>query len=173
MKADFAVPRPGKMSSRGGLGLNFNNPIKVVDPRKSFLTLRSLQDVTEESNDEGAGKSDAEIVTRLEEMEAFLKLTGSIKTLLVPSNENYTDKKKYEWKLTHYDEKGIGFRVEFENPIFVSSDEPDTLFITFFNTDQYLAPQSETLSSIPDGFKLSMKIPPQGGAEILSETELT
>ena len=52
----------------------------------------------------------------------------------------HVEKKTFTWKLLRYDENGIGLKVNFDNPIYLSVGGIDTLKIQFFNTDKYLKP---------------------------------
>ena len=67
-------------------------------------------------------------------------MTNSVKIDLVPANDMHVEKKTFTWKLLSYDENGIGLKVNFDNPIYLSVGGIDTLKIQFFNTDKYLKP---------------------------------
>ena len=67
-------------------------------------------------------------------------MTNSVKIDLVPANDMHVEKKTFTWKLLRYDENGIGLKVNFDNPIYLSVGGIDTLKIQFFNTDKYLKP---------------------------------
>ena len=83
-------------------------------------------------------------------IDAFLKLTGSLKMLLVPSDEHYIDKKKFSWTLTDISEDNLTLKVDFENPYFITSNHPDTLLVSISNAKKFLVPKAEDLKSVPD-----------------------
>ena len=84
----------------------------------------------------------------------------------------YLDKKGFKWSIMRYDEDGITFQFTFEFPTHISVGEIDTMKIQFFNTDRYLKPQNGDKSSIPDGYTVVIKLPPQGGDDAMSPQEL-
>ena len=86
-----------------------------------------------------------------------------MRLLLIPSNENYKEKKRFSWSLVELSDSELTIQVDFKFPKYISAVRPDTLLVTFFNADKYLKPKSEHLGSIPDGFTLTIKLPPQGG----------
>lgn len=90
---------------------------------------------------------------------------------LVPGNDLYPDKKGFTWELSKYDETGMGFKITFEHPKYISIETPDTLKITFEHTDAYLMPQDASKSRIPNGYKMVLKLPPQGD-NVMSSVEL-
>ena len=104
-------------------------------------------------------------------IEAYLKLTRSIRFKLVPADEAYSDLKSFEWKLERYDEDAIGFGITFDNPHYLSANGVDTMLITFYNSAAYMSPVDKALASVPDGFKLVVKIPPQSYENELMKTE--
>ena len=60
------------------------------------------------------------------------------------------------------DESGLGFKFDFENPTYVSMGEgSDKMKITFQNTQFYLIPEDESLSSLPNGYEITIDLPPQ------------
>ena len=104
-------------------------------------------------------------------IQSYLQLTGSVKIELIPANDLNLDKKKFKWYLKMYSETGLSLQLEFENPSYISFGGTDTLKITFQNTKEYLTPRNETLSSIPDGYTIVIKLPPQGDG-LMSKEQL-
>ena len=82
--------------------------------------------------------------------------------MLIPANELYWEKKGFTWSLTNYNDDVMGLKVNFENPKYISIGGTDTLKVTLSNTKKYLQPENSDLETIPDGFTLSIKLPPQG-----------
>lgn len=80
----------------------------------------------------------------------------------MPANDLYPDKKGFRWEVGKYDENGINFIITFDNPMYISVDGIDTMKISFFNTEKYLQPSKEGMYSIPDGYTMVIKLPPQG-----------
>ena len=88
-------------------------------------------------------------------------MTNSIKTELVPWAVDHVDNKNFTWTITSISEDKVAFDFIFENPLFISQGEkPDTMSITFLNTPLYLIPQDTNKKSIPNGFKITIKLPP-------------
>lgn len=69
-----------------------------------------------------------------------MKLTGSIQFVLVPNDENYSEFKDFQWYLVSYDEEGIAVKVEFDNPIYISNGNIETMHLVFDNTDLFMQP---------------------------------
>lgn len=69
-----------------------------------------------------------------------MKLTGSIQFVLVPDDENYSENKDFQWYLVSYDEEGIAVKVEFDNPIYISNGNIETMHLVFDNTDLFMQP---------------------------------
>jgi len=65
----------------------------------------------------------------------------------------------------------MDFKVIFENPMYISVGDPDTLKVTYRNAIKYLEPQEKGRSTIPDGFTMTIKLPPQG-RDLLSKKQL-
>ena len=84
----------------------------------------------------------------------------------------YLDKKGFKWSIMRYDEYGMAFQVTFDFPRHISVGGIDTLKIQFFNTNKYLKPQNGDKSSIPDGYTVVLKFPPQGGDDAMSPKEV-
>ena len=57
------------------------------------------------------------------------------------------------------------------NPKYISVNGIDTLKISFYNTTSFMKPKNEELGSIPDGYTLTIKVPPQG-ENLMTTTEL-
>ena len=80
----------------------------------------------------------------------------------MPGNDLYLDKKEYEWKLNLYNDNEISFDVKFKYPKYISVNGLDTLKISFLNAKSFMSPQEDGLESIPDGYTMTIKVPPQG-----------
>ena len=91
--------------------------------------------------------------------------------LIVPATDHDLDKKAFEWSLTKMDDKGFDFSLKFKHPKYISSGGVDTLKIILFNTEQFLKPVNKELGNLPDGYTITVKIPPQSN-ELLSIEEL-
>ena len=118
---------------------------------------RLLQSVG--SDGEGSVKISPD--SKLKLAESYLKLTQSIRMELVPGSDLYLDKKGFSWELTGQNEYGFSFSVRFENPKYISVGSFDSIKIQFFNTEEYLQPQSGDLLPLPSGYTIVAKIPPQ------------
>ena len=90
---------------------------------------------------------------------------------IVPASDNDLDKKAFTWKLTKMDDNGFDFALKFKHPKYISSGGVDTLKIILFNADEYLKPFNKELGNLPDGYTITIKIPPQSD-ELLSIKEL-
>ena len=75
---------------------------------------------------------------RVGEIEAFLKMTESIKVELIPANDYYPDNKSYEWHLEQYTEDELRLTFDFEHPEYISSGNIDTAKITINNAEKFL-----------------------------------
>ena len=73
-------------------------------------------------------------------MQSWLKLSESIKVVLVPANDLYHDKKGFIWSLKSYDDTHMSLKVDFKHPNYISVGGSDTLKITYSNTDKYFKP---------------------------------
>ena len=84
--------------------MSLTNSIEFWDPK-----LKSDPDSSRKLNDSPErGKDSTEAYDegrRLAFTQAFMKLSGSVKTLLVPANDLYIDKKQYTWELVAYDQE--------------------------------------------------------------------
>ena len=92
--------------------------------------------------------------------QSYVKLTGSIQVELIPGNDLYIDKKGYSWEIVRYDEKGIEFKFKFEHPKYISVEDPDTMLVRFYNTADYLMPVDEEKLPVPEGYTMTIKLPP-------------
>ena len=74
------------------------------------------------------------------------------------------DKKGFTWDLVDYNQDKVGLKFNFENYKFISaSGEPDTMKISFNNTEAWMIPaNSKGRMAIPNGFISTFKIRPQG-----------
>ena len=99
---------------------------------------------------------------RLKVYESILKITGSIQASIIPSSDTDIDKKEFQWHLLDYHDYGFKLRFEFKHPNHISVGGIDTLHLTFQNTELYAAPKqtSDSISSVPDGYTLVVKIQP-------------
>ena len=94
LKSVFSVPRKQrKVGSNGRVDIEMSSPIQpfdVVSLIKDRISFdEELIDLTEEK--------------RLHIVESYLKLTNSVKFLLVSADETYRDQKTFQWKLVAYD----------------------------------------------------------------------
>ena len=94
--------------------------------------------------------------------EAFMKLSGSVKALLVPANDLYLDKKGLTWELVAYDQDSFAIEINFLHPEYISAIGIDTLKLTFTNTEMFFKPADENIQTLPDGFTMVTEVPPQG-----------
>ena len=153
------MPQPKQFASDGSFGIGTSKPTKVVDAKKSFSRV-------ERRRLEAHIDDDGELVVvdqkMLKELEKFLKLSNSVKFEFVPANDWYQDKKGFKWEVGSYNEAGVGFSIKFDHPKYISVGGTDTMKISFFNTAKYLSPSEEGMMPIPDGFTMTIKLPPQG-----------
>ena len=82
----------------------------------------------------------------------LFKLSESIFMELIPGDENYLDKKTFEWELSGYSEKEMSFKFKFAHPLFISVGALDTIKITFYNTEVWISPTDPSKLSVPDSF---------------------
>ena len=75
-----------------------------------------------------------------QQLDLLLKYTGSIKMLLIPSDENYLEMKGFTWSLIRFTEDQITFKIDFENPHYISSYGHDTLMVSFYNSEFFMVP---------------------------------
>ena len=96
----------------------------------------------------------------------LIKLTDSVKVELIPWKTTYLPEKTYSWECNEMDSETLSFNFFFDKPPFISTDErPDTLMFTFTNTHLYMVPNDDSKEPIPDGWKVSLKLPPQMSLE--------
>ena len=74
-------------------------------------------------------------------MEKLMKVQGLIKMTLVPGTDSSQSKKGFEWTLVRFDQEGLEIKLQFENPSSISTDNTDTMKVTFTSTGTYLAPE--------------------------------
>ena len=151
----FVMPVEVSISDSGIMSMKSNSPLKVWDPSEFGEALkregyRSLETVHETDPFE----------ERLNLTEVYLKLTKSITVTLIPGNDVYYDKKKFTWTLSKYDESGLSLDLRFENPLYISVFGIDTLKIKFRNANEFFS-SNDSKDSLPDGFVLMVKVPPQ------------
>ena len=153
------------MGSDGTLRLQASAGLNQVDADRQ-ISERQKRRLKSTSSSWKAGMSfDSD--ARLRMVQSYLKLTGSIQMLIVPATDNDLDKKAFTWKLTKMDDNGFDFALKFKHPKFISSGGVDTLKIILFNADQYLKPLNKELGNLPNGYTITVKIPPQSD-ELLS-----
>jgi len=63
----------------------------------------------------------------LEALDYYLKLTGSIRMLLIPGSELFAANKTYTWVLEEYSSTGMKIKLDFDYPEFISIDAIDTM----------------------------------------------
>ena len=93
--------------------------------------------------------------------------------MLIPANDLNIEKKKFTWGIKQYSESGFRLQLDFENPKYISFGGTDTIKMTLFNTNEFLAPKNQTLASIPDGYTIVVKLPPQGSGLMSSRALLS
>ena len=95
-------------------------------------------------------------------------MSNSLTVELIPWNTNNLEKKTYNWTISVIDETQMEFQFLFDHPEFISmADSADVMTITFDNTAFYLAPENPNASVIPNGFSISVNLPPQGEKAIV------
>ena len=143
--------------------------IRVVDAKKAFSRVNSR--MLEASTNDSEESVVVETPWQKKVLEKFLKLLGSVKFEFVPANDWYLDKKGFKWEVGRYNEDGLGFKVTFEHPKFISVGGTDTMKVQFFNSEKYLMPTSDGMNSIPDGYTMVIELPPQGDKEQIMSPE--
>ena len=73
----------------------------------------------------------------------LLKLSESIKAELVPGIDNYLDKKGFSWEVVSYNDIKIGLKFTYDHPEYISVGKPDTMKISFYNTEAWVVPLNE------------------------------
>ena len=101
----------------------------------------------------------------------MLKVSQSVKCTLVPGNDNYLDKKGFKWSIYTYEEVKLGLKFTFEFPEYISVGEVDTMKIEFNNTAIYVPTGNADFDTMPQGYTITLKIPPQG-VNLLSAAEV-
>ena len=95
-------------------------------------------------------------------------MSNSLMVELIPWNMNDIEKKTYNWTISVIDETQIEFQFLFNNPEFISmAGNSDVMTITFDNTAFYLKPENPEATVIPNGFSISVNLPPQGEKAII------
>ena len=120
--------------------------------RKSRRSLKDAKDIL----DVDFKYSSSELL----KIESYLKLSNSIVVRLIPASELYAYKKTFTWNLASYNDHGFKLQFKFDHPKYISFGGKDTLKITIKNAEQFLQPQNERLKSVPDGYSLTLKLPP-------------
>jgi len=103
-------------------------------------------------------------------MSQILKISESLKCTLVPANDNYLDKKGFTWELYVYEGSKLGLKYTFEYPEYISVGELDTMKVEFNNTAAFVPTDTENFLTMPSGYTITMKIPPQG-TNLLTQEE--
>ena len=92
----------------------------------------------------------------------LLKETNSITVELIPASALNLEYKTFDWTLTVIDQSQIAFKFFFDHPEYISQDgSPDTMLIKFENTPFYLLPDDTAKKTLPNGWHLIIKLPPQ------------
>ena len=78
----------------------------------------------------------------------------------MPGDDYYLEMKQFQWDLVYYDEFRLKFRITFDNPAYISVEEIDTIKITITKSETFLSPVDDGLSSVPDGYTITIKCPP-------------
>mgnify|MGYP000344822846 FL=1 len=79
----------------------------------------------------------------------LLKLSGSIKTQLIPGTDNYLDKKTYQWSVESFGGSKFQLKFKYDFPEYISVGQPDTMKITFNHSDTWIVPQDSNKASTP------------------------
>ena len=88
-----------------------------------------------------------------------MKLSGCIKTELIPASDYDMEKKSYSWSLARFDEDTMEIKFTFDNPELISMNGQDKIKITFIKTNYYMRPQDESKKAVPSGFETVIKLP--------------
>ena len=92
----------------------------------------------------------------------MLKLSNSFEVDLVPGTSQDLDKKSFSWTVKELSGTSIDFDFTFENPEYISmGDRADYMNVKFHNTDVYMVPKDSDKAAAPDGYQISIKLPPQ------------
>ena len=91
----------------------------------------------------------------------LLKSTRSLTMELSPGLEWNYEKKDFEWELKRFDQEFMMFDVIFEDPKVISIDTYDTLILTFNNTEFFIESVNDDKLTIPNGFNVTITLPPQ------------
>ena len=156
------------MTRQGDVSFKFSAKIKPVNFKTAFKKLSKQQnrrldeEYQQEQDFEDTTSDQLQKELELAALTQLMKLTNSITTILVPGQEFNSDKKTFTWSLTKYDADEISIRFNFTNPDEISSQNIDTMKVTFYNTDIFLQPADTALSPIAPGFQQILKLPPQG-----------
>jgi len=70
----------------------------------------------------------------------------------VPGSENYIDKKTYKWEIVTYNDNELMMKFTYDYPEYISVGQPDTMKITFSNTEAWIVPSDSNMKSTPQGF---------------------
>lgn len=146
LKENYIVPEPLQENLEGGVRLAFSDAVVVQNITTMFASVRgeigstsadearrSVQQISEVSYD-GNGSKFLTLEMGESGITELLRLSGSIKTELIPSSENYLDKKTYSWEIVAFKETSIEMKFTYDHPEYISFGSPDTMKITYSNT---------------------------------------
>ena len=82
---------------------------------------------------------------------------------MIPGQAEFSKELAFSWQLVDLSDREIKLDVFFNNTDYVSIDEvnPDTVVVTFRNSNRWLRPVDRTRSSIFDGYKVRRGLPVQ------------
>ena len=108
----------------------------MMNPLQAFSRSSNFQSI--ELSEDNTAKVD--FSKNLALLEAFMKISESIKAELVPANDIYLDKKGFTWELSSFDEGGLSFSFNFDHPKYISVGGTDTMKMTFNNSNAFMSP---------------------------------
>ena len=96
----------------------------------------------------------------------LLKETNSITVELIPASSRNLAYKTFYWTLEQIDQTRMNFKFYFDFPEYISQDgSPDSMMIKFLNNPLYLIPEDPGKNTLPNGWQIVIKLPPQVNRE--------
>ena len=91
----------------------------------------------------------------------LLKMTNSVTIALITGDDSEIENKSFMWTTDQCDAGSHKLIFDFVKPEYISfSGLADKISISFNNTDVWMKPVSQAVSVVPDGWSITLDLPP-------------
>ena len=88
-------------------------------------------------------------------------MTNSVNIALILDDDSEIENKSFMWTTDQCDAGSFKLIFDFVKPEYISfSGIADKISISFNNTDVWMKPVSQTVSVVPDGWSITLDLPP-------------